>query len=467
MRLVLAVPFLLLTVVVTAALPAQQSNVELLDAYYQRYLPEKVFVHTDKNVYAAGETIRAAVYLLNGLTHQPDSLSKTIYLELHDSQGQRVARRALYAADGHSAGSILLPVDLPAGTYQLSAYTNYQRNSYLPALFRKPVRVLGGLKEAGGVGNDSLGKRMTAEPAAVPTDTNRLRFFPEGGDCAVGLPCRIAVVYENAAGSSLPCRGQLMVGGQPTDVTVTTGERGVGRFVYTPGVEGAAGAYLRSGAERYAWPPAIPEAVHLTVHLARDTVILDVAKSDRTGGLAGHTLIVHLRGYGLYEQAFTTDDERFRARLPLELIPPGVVVASVLDPRGQAVAERLFFVPPRESTVAIGAGQPRYGTRTEAAVRLAIPRNRTLPDSLNHARLSLSILPPSSLGGPASDDVRTWVLLNSDLDRPLRPPSGGGASTTTCSPGPGGAFAGQPCPTPRLPPRSTYWNAVCTCAAGW
>jgi len=123
------------------ALTAQGEFARTLENYRLNYLPEKVFIHTDKSIYAGGETIWAAVYLVDGQTHIPDSLSGVIHLELHAPDGQIIQRRKLYPYDGHTAGDITLPATLTPGEYQLTAYTTYQRNSGEQSLFRKTIRI--------------------------------------------------------------------------------------------------------------------------------------------------------------------------------------------------------------------------------------------------------------------------------------------------------------------------------------
>ena len=65
---------------------AQIPYKDALKNYRVNFLPEKVFVHTDKDIYAAGETIWGAVYLVDGQTHKPDAFSTTVHVELVDEQ---------------------------------------------------------------------------------------------------------------------------------------------------------------------------------------------------------------------------------------------------------------------------------------------------------------------------------------------------------------------------------------------
>lgn len=401
-------------------LSAQLSNAELLDIYSEVLPPEKVFIHTDKNLYAGGETIHAAVYLMNGLTNQPASLSKTIYLELLANDGQVVRRLHLFAASGHTAATVELPADIVPGNYYLAAYTNFQRNAHPSGLFRKPLRIFGGLKESGGISNDSL-MASDLQPASSEEPSKvKLLFFPESGDCATNIPCRVAVSATLTDGTPIRFDGKLLVNSDQAAIDVQTNERGIGSFVYVP--TGNPSEVVASGTgERFPLPAARIDAGHIRVDVAADTVDITVSRSavNNGFGLQGYSFVLHLRGVGLLEQPFSNTRERFKLRLPVTILPPGVLIGTLLDSEGNAVAERLFFIPPPNTEILIATDQEQYGLRAPVNLSLNAPVSE-LPDSLNATRLSVSVLPVASSGGPTSDDIRTWSLLNSDIDHPVQ-----------------------------------------------
>ena len=97
--------------------------------YYAAVLPEKAYLHLDKPVYATGETIWFSAYLVDGLRHRADSLSKVLYVDLVSPEQKIVARRTLRLQGGRAYGDLDVADTLAAGTYQLRAYTNWMRNA--------------------------------------------------------------------------------------------------------------------------------------------------------------------------------------------------------------------------------------------------------------------------------------------------------------------------------------------------
>src|SRR5690242_8495666 len=60
--------------------------------YHKMYHQEKIYIHLDKPLYAAGEDLWFKAYLLNASFHTPDSVSRVIYVELIDSDKKIVKR---------------------------------------------------------------------------------------------------------------------------------------------------------------------------------------------------------------------------------------------------------------------------------------------------------------------------------------------------------------------------------------
>src|SRR5690348_4541556 len=108
-------------------LPAQDvlSNVQVkLSSYAQTESPEKLFLHTDKNFYTAGEIVWCKLYVVDGLSHKPVSASKVAYVEIIDKNNVPVSQAKIALDEKGGNSSILLPFRLRSGYYIIRAYTN-------------------------------------------------------------------------------------------------------------------------------------------------------------------------------------------------------------------------------------------------------------------------------------------------------------------------------------------------------
>src|SRR4051794_21593264 len=77
---------------------------------YQHKVPgEKIFVHSDKEVYLPGEIIWFKLYDVEGSHHTPSILSRVAYVELIDKDHAPVAQGQIMLKHGKGSGSFRVP----------------------------------------------------------------------------------------------------------------------------------------------------------------------------------------------------------------------------------------------------------------------------------------------------------------------------------------------------------------------
>ena len=96
---------------------------------------EKVYLHTDKNIYIAGENLFFTLYL-KGSSIQ---MSKYAYLVLRDRYSLTVSRVKMEIKNQTAFGNIFLPDTLHSDIYQLVCYTNWMRNEGEDSYFTKEI----------------------------------------------------------------------------------------------------------------------------------------------------------------------------------------------------------------------------------------------------------------------------------------------------------------------------------------
>jgi hypothetical protein len=112
----------------------QQKVVETLP-----YLYEQIYVHTDKPYYYAGEELWFKGYVNYHTPSFRDSLSRTVYIDLITPEKKILVSKTLRIDSGRFSGQLQIPVGIDAGTYNLRAYTNLQRNFGDSTLYVKPI----------------------------------------------------------------------------------------------------------------------------------------------------------------------------------------------------------------------------------------------------------------------------------------------------------------------------------------
>lgn len=106
----------------------------------QRELNERVYVHLDKECYVAGEEMYVKFLVVDSDLNS-SSFSKVGYIEVCDTEKPHV--QVKIALDhGKGAGKITIPLDVPSGIYELSAYTRYMRNEGEQVFFKRELAIV-------------------------------------------------------------------------------------------------------------------------------------------------------------------------------------------------------------------------------------------------------------------------------------------------------------------------------------
>ncbi len=103
---------------------------------------EKVYLHTDKPYYYAGDSLFFKGYFAYGNPYLRDGLSKVLHVELISEERDILLAKKYPIRDGIVVGDLLLPDSLDGERYYLRAYTNWMRNYGPNQYFMQALPVL-------------------------------------------------------------------------------------------------------------------------------------------------------------------------------------------------------------------------------------------------------------------------------------------------------------------------------------
>lgn len=396
-----------------------------LTRFYTSTYPEKSYVQFDKDTYAAGETVWFKAYVVEGSTHQPDTLSRILYVDLLNPDQKVVQQRVLTLKNGTTPGDFQLADSLKQGTYTVRAYTNWMRNAGTGYFFTRPLTVW-----ASTVATASKPGRRPAIVAAPTTPPASkwldVQFFPEGGQLVTGLVSTVGFKAIDSYGMGVDIQGVIQdEAGQP--VTEFRSEHlGMGRFQLKPEAGKRYVAVVRQPdgqRVRHELPAAQPTGFTMRVlQLLTSYQVAIQCKLPPNAPAERVTVVGHVRGQVVYAgQGEISEGNTFSTSIPKDRFPGGVVHFTLFDSKQAARCERLAFTNASPGLrISLQPDKSSYGPREKVTVNVAVTDEAGRPASgqFSVAVNSTALVPFDS----SATDIRTHLLLTSDLHGTVEQP---------------------------------------------
>ncbi len=203
---------------------AQDQLIDNLQQQYQNYqsgnLQEKLFVHTDKTFYLAGETVWFKVYALDASFHKPLAISSVAYIEILNKDLKPVVQSKVAMSNGNGNGSFILPGSLSSGNYIFRAYSSWMKNFPPDFYYEQTLHIVNTLK-------------LTPVPNS-PKPLPNIQFFPEGGTEVLGFAGKIAFKATDGEGRGVDCQGLIVNNHNDTISRFQSLHNGMGNFQLKP-----------------------------------------------------------------------------------------------------------------------------------------------------------------------------------------------------------------------------------------
>lgn len=380
--------------------PAQRINEKLL-IYHETNRPEKVFLHLDKDRYVTGENLWFSAYVVEALDHLPTEFSRVLYAELIGPQDEILLRRTYKVDSGRVAGQFVIPDSLISATYSVRAYTNWMRN--FDRSFIRPIFVW----------NPRKPEIQSPLPADKEPD---IQFLPEGGQWVAGLNQKIAFKAVGSDGRYRELQGEIFNAKGVSISKIQSAHKGMG-YIQLRGESGETYS-ARVNCEGKSYTIQLPKPVEsgytLSVKPNPFTTIVEIqATPDRipsTVYLAGQVRT----GLGLLIKVPITESYK-SIPIPNNRFLPGVGQITLLDDQGRPLAERVCFIPRKESLkLQLSAASTRFGSKERVDLDLKANDEKGNPAA---ADLSFSAAHLFTLDTAISEqeNIQTYLLLSSDL----------------------------------------------------
>ena len=376
--------------------------------YQQHVFKEKIYVHTDKEKYLAGETIWLKVYTIDASKHQPTDLSKVAYVELLDDQNQPAAQLKIMLKVGSGNGSVEIPKSLKTGIYKLRSYTNWMKNFEVELFFKKKITI--------------LNPQVFANSADLAQQNFDIQFFAEGGDLIEGLKSNIGFKAVGENGLGLNLSGAVIDQKNDTVARFKTSRFGIGKFQFIAqpnttykavitsfGKEKLIKNFLIAKKQGYAMVLSNQQNGKLTIDLSsnlnNEKVYLITHRNKNISNVINTSLIGG-------KASFTIDEEK---------LDEGISHFTIFNETGNAVSERLFFKrPTKKLDIKLTSDKTEYAQRSKVDVGVNVkdPLSASVPTDL-----SISVRKIDAIQGLDDSDIVSYFWLVSELKGNVESPS--------------------------------------------
>ncbi|HVS97673.1 MAG TPA: hypothetical protein VHE54_14365 [Puia sp.] len=377
-----------------------------LDQYRRQHLAEKIYVHTDKDFYVAGEICWFKLYVVEAGSHRPLDLSKVAYLEWLDPTGKPVLQAKTGLSDGHGDGSVYLPLSLHSGQYMLRAYTNWMKNYGPESFFEKTLTVVNTL-------------RLPDAPVADTGENYRVDFFPEGGNLVENLTSRIAFRVTDRYGRGAACTGVVMQDEQDTLVRCEPYRFGIGTFDLKPGSGHHYRAIFRLAdgtAIQRLLPAAWKEGIVMRVS-AEDDTRYRVDVQSTSDGTPVYLAAINRSSLRQLQSA-TLQGGKASFSVDRHILGEGIAQLTLFNAARQPMCERLVFDHPASSLhIDLQTDENSYAVRKKISLRVGADASGLLPGDC-----SIAVYRLDSLQAASKDPVNPWLWLTSDLKGAIESP---------------------------------------------
>ena len=251
----------------------------------------------------------------------------------------------------------------------------------------------------------------------LPVFTNDfdVKFFPEGG-ALINIPHQnVAFKAQGADGFSKEIEGFLFNSKGDTLTNFRSEHNGMGIFTMNPVNNETYYVTVRTNdsiTKRFDLPAREPKGISIAMSHYKQEIRYEIQKTEATEWPQKLFLLAHTRGKLAILQPI--NPKRTFGKMNDSLFTEGITHFMLIDEQGNALSERLIFVPDHKPNQwQITTDQPTYGKREKVSLQIAAKDSEGNPVE---GTFSVSITDRKSIQPDSlADNILSNLLLTSDL----------------------------------------------------
>ncbi len=423
---------LLLLLIFPLLATAQTADAELTQLYARfrqmakfdyNYPKENVYVHMDNTAYFTGETIWLKAYVVHGASLAPTVLSKVLYAELLNADGDLMERKLLRIENGEADGHFDLELPVTEGFYELRVFTREMLNWGIEACWSRVFPVFDKDAATESANPDDL--RPVAEADLKPQHRRpfsfpraggvQLDFYPEGGNLVAGLQQRVAFKLTDRRGNALQTGCTLHAANGDTIAAFTPLHEGMGTFLLPEVTDGCYAKVEGFDKEKFPLPAVQANGYAMTARQSTEGIDLMVQRAaDTPAAMLG--LTVTCRNKLGYFDTLRVEEGAVELFIPYESLAEGVNHIALFGTDGKSLCSRLVFKRSAPSSVSLSILQNESSYTAFAPIALELHGSELTNGAPLEGRISISVRDAKTdLTADASASMEAELLLASEV----------------------------------------------------
>lgn len=394
----------------SAQIPQESDTLKIL---------EKVYLHTDRNVYFPGDAVWFKAYFIEASSGLLSDHSNNLHVELISPASKIIDSLVVKLDGGLGNGNFRLPGDLKSGQYRLRAYTNFMRNYGDQLFFHKEITVI----------NISDENKVNYTDIRNVENKTEIRFYPEGGSLVDNVSSTVAFKALDAAGLGCAVSGDIYASTGEIVTRFKSTHHGMGTIVLKPLpglnyfaiIDNPDGEVIRAEI-----PKSFSNGITLSIlkNQGKDLVV-SVKTSRATLPLVQDQdlfLTISARKSALKTIRFRMESLTNILVLPTDDLPEGIVMLTISG-KDLPLCERLIFLQKnKDINIKLETDQAVYNQRAPVAVKVSLSSDSA---TCQGAYLSLSATEKkyTITNAQFPSTIASWFLLESDIRGPVEEPS--------------------------------------------
>ena len=294
---------------------------------------QKLFLLTDRENYAPGDTIWIQAKLLNAKDNSYANTQDILYIGLDALKKSKAVISQF--KNGNSNSQLVIPRSFKPGIYTLQAYTKYLEQFGNVAYFTKKIKV-----------------SIPGIPTPLAQNSSKsadkvLNFYPEGGKYLVAFSSKIGFKINLPKSDLKGNKGQIIDKQGIVVASFYPDLNGIGHVSFMPKPYEKYTAIFKTASKKH--EQDLPEALFSGLSLSVDNVVNrpDITITVNNASNVPDTVYVHVYKNDslVFNNMIYTENQQYKLSINSENFDQeGLVQVLLLDARKQTIADRWIFV---------------------------------------------------------------------------------------------------------------------------